>query len=155
MYSSANAVGYNCEPDNLVFFSDPYSELSNENFDGDLENSIGFIHIDHLASLFPESAKRVNFSSDNYESSVAFVIAVNCAISETRLKNAVDFVAELIPVPICDGGIIEMHRIHVSYIDADGNPVPLTHEGVHYSGVARVIELTYPITELTRPPYHM
>lgn len=151
----ANAVGYNCEPDNLVFFSDPYSELSSADFDGDLENSTGFIHIKHLARLFPESAKRVNFSCDNYESSLAFVIAVNCAISETRLKNSVDFIAELIPVSIYAGGIIVAHRIHVSYIDADGNPVPLTHEGVHYSGVARVIELTYPITELTRPPYHM
>ena len=151
----ANAVGYNCEPDNLVFFSDPYSELSNENFDGDLENSTGFIHIKHLARLFPESAKRVNFSCDNYESSLAFVIAVNCAISETRLKNSVDFIAELIPVSIYAGGIIVAHKIHVSYIDADGNPVALTPEGVRYSGIAQYVELTYPITELTRPPYQV
>lgn len=144
-----NPAGYKCEPDNLVFFNNPYAG-NNEDATDDVTGSTGFILIDQLAELFPLAAKKVNFNSDNHESSTAFVAAVNSAVAAARLENSADFMITMHPVPseVGGGGVISAHKISVGYADTDGNALPLTPEGVRYSGVAKTAELTYPVSAL-------
>jgi hypothetical protein len=146
---SAKADYYNCEPDNLVFFSNPCASVAGYTND---KRSVGVIAIDRLADLFPDAAKSLSFNSENPESSVAFISTVNANIESVCLENAADFIIELQPVSseIGRGGIIAEHKIRVCYTNADGDTLPLTPEGLRYSGAAQSIELTYPISELNQ-----
>jgi hypothetical protein len=147
---SVKTGNYFCEPYNLVFFNNPYNVAKKEDSNDDDPSFTGFIHIDRLGDLFPDTAKSVNFSSDNPESSASFVDAVNLAVTTICLENEADFVIALQPVPseVGCGGIIAAHRIQASYVDSAGSTLPLTPEGLAYSGDSRATELKYPIADL-------